>query len=249
MCSKNVCVVVVFIRLFFGGFYRIKVENLRLIETKQNFEEFIAVLWYFDCMITGGALKGIKINVTDILIIKHLINDTLNRAPTTTTLDKYVYATFAAFTQHKKICILDLPQLYDSADQRMRQLIVYPMDQREYNKGNKRDDKDFSNLFRSEIFGIFKNIKTLIIITTNDTGFRSYSLSMTTLLSLISSSSLDQIIIKSVEYYGSNWINKLWRSDDEIMKKEYAAKHYSISMKKEKSGRYNEYWFVIKCTE
>ena len=52
-------------------------ENLRLIETHQNFEEFISVLWYFDAMITGGALTNgvdedddpipIKINKTDVL--------------------------------------------------------------------------------------------------------------------------------------------------------------------------------------
>ena len=138
----------------------------------------------------------------------------------------------------------------------MRELIIYPMDQRLAGKENKREDKDFSNLFRSEIFGIFTTIKTLIIITTNEYGIKSYSLSMTTLLSLISSSSLDQIIIKSVEveWNGNkyNWINNFWRSDAEIMKKEYAAKNYSISMKKvEVAETWNddEYWFVIKCAE
>ena len=68
-----------YFRLFFGGFYRIKMESLRIIETHQNFEEFIAVLWYFDSMITGGtSLEDIKLNKTDVLIIKHLINHTLN---------------------------------------------------------------------------------------------------------------------------------------------------------------------------
>ena len=88
------------LRLFFGGFYPIKLENLRLIETKQNFQQFIDPLWYFDAMITGGTLEDIKIRKEDVLIIKHLINDSLNRnnnkkTTTSTTFDKYIYDTFA----------------------------------------------------------------------------------------------------------------------------------------------------------
>ena len=229
-------------------------------------------------LITGGALKGIKIkSKTNVLIINNLIKyqrDTLNTATTTTTttattatdtaftFDKYIYATFSSFTLHKKISVLDLHKLYDGADKKMRDLIIYPMEQREQDFKSKRNDKDFSNLFRSEIFAIFPNIKTLIIITTDEWGQHSYSLSMSCLLRTISSSYLDQIIIKSVEHWsgnnehwsGNNWINKLWQSDSKKMKKEYGAKNYSISMKKEvHKMQYgpddNEYWFVIKCVD
>ncbi len=249
--------------MFFGGFYRIKLDNLRLLDTKQNFQDFIKAIWYFDAMITGGALKGIKIkSKTNVLIINNLIKyqrDTLNTATTTTTttattatFDKYIYATFSSFTLHKKMAVLNLHKLYDGANKAMRDLIIYKMEQRDYDEESKRNDKDFSNLFRSEIFAIFPNIKTLIIITTNDRGWDSYSLSMSCLLRTISSSYLDQIIIKSVETMsgGYNWINKLWQSDSKKMKKEYGAKNYSISMKKEKGTNDNdEYWFVVKCVD
>ena len=88
---------------------------------------------------------------------------------------------------------------------------------------------------------------------------------MTGLLSLIESLSFNQVIIKAVTRYGNNWIDSLWRSP-EIMKKEYAAKNYIISMKEVKkntsentvwnmsgtyslSNKYNECWFIITNTQ
>eukprot|EP01083_Nonionella_stella_P275594 936072_1 len=39
-------------RLFFGGYWRIKVDCIRIIETQQNFQEFAAAAYYLDAMIT-----------------------------------------------------------------------------------------------------------------------------------------------------------------------------------------------------
>ena len=223
--------------LFFGGFYRIKIEGLRLMETKQNFEEFIGALWIFDAMITGSELKGIKVSKKDILIIKGLLEHSLNKAASTT-FDNYIYSTFAAFVQHKKQISLHLDGLY-GADKGITDLMMYPLERRDYEEESVREYGDFSNLFKAEIFGIFPNIKTLIIQSTDAYGEDSYSLCMTGLLSLIESLSFNQVIIKAVTRFGYNWIESLCKSPEKMIK-EYAAKNYIISMK----NRENECWFV-----
>merc|ERR1712187_616578 len=45
--------------LFFGGFYPIKVMNLRLIQTKQNFKKLVSAIFYFDLLLNGAWLKNI----------------------------------------------------------------------------------------------------------------------------------------------------------------------------------------------
>merc|ERR1712228_728046 len=40
-------------RLFIGGFWRIRVESIRLTKTKENFETFFVSLFYFDAMVTA----------------------------------------------------------------------------------------------------------------------------------------------------------------------------------------------------
>jgi len=233
-------------RLFFGGHRRIKIESIRIRNTKQiwqNYETFIFSLFYLDSLLTGAEISRQdtwKISDDDVIIISNLLNNILGK-PTTETFDEYIYSTFQCFCQHKKQIILDLFQLDRYADKRMTDLIMNSLDKRDPYKEKKRDNGDLSNMFHKELLGIFKNIKSLIIITTSSRGVASYSLS---LLSLIDSISfLDKVIIKAVSYGWSNWIYSLWSSSSETIKREYDAKGYTISMK-EIRGR-QEYWFMI----
>merc|ERR1712228_217179 len=47
-------------RLFNGGYYRIRVQSIKLLETKQNFAPFIAPLYYLDAMITGSNMRDVQ---------------------------------------------------------------------------------------------------------------------------------------------------------------------------------------------
>ena len=207
---------------------------------------------YLDCMLTGAEMFEYgKINNNDIIIIQNLMNDFLGK-PTTETFDDYIYSTFKCFAQHKKQIVLDLHQLNNWADKKMTDLIMYPLDKVNLHKGEKekkRDICDFVNLFRSEILRIFKNTKTVIIISTERDGWWSYSLSLSLLLSIIEPTSLNKVIVKAVTYKGNNWIHSLWTSSSEIIKQEYDGKSYDISMKevehKGTTKRMNDYWFII----
>ena len=245
--------------MFFGGYRRIKIESIRIRNTKQiwqNYQKFIFTLFYFDSLITGATLWKVTDNVVlkasddDVIIIKELVNYILGK-PTTKTFDEYIYSTFQCFCQHKKQIILDFPELDEDADKKLTYLIMNSLHWRRYDEEKQRDDGDLSNMFRKEILGIFKNVKSMIIITTSTTGYFSYSLSLSVLLSLIDSISfLDKVIVKAVSYKknkDNNWIYSLWSSSSEPIKQEYDAKNYTISIKKIEEGiyGYQEYWFVI----
>eukprot|EP01084_Bolivina_argentea_P291447 500911_1 len=271
-------------QLFFGGCYRIKVKEIILRSTNQNFKTFIHSLYYLDAMITGGTnLGNIKIHKKDVIIIENLINNILHK-PTTKRFNDYVYSTFLAFCNNKKEIILDLSKLI-KADAKMVNLIMYSLDwnytSTDYGTLKLRNDNDSTNLFRTELFDVFKNVKTIRIMTTTSKGQKSYTIALLRLLSLIESSSLEKIIIKSVrcsykedwglsrsssagmikreiKYY-ENWIEILWKSSPETIKKQYGIqitssktikkkykeKQYSISFKHVQK-RLQEYWLVIK---
>ena len=195
-----------------------------------------------------------KVSDGDVIIISNLLNNILGK-PTTETFDEYIYSTFQCFCQHKKQIILDLYQLDIWADKKMTDLIMNPLDRRYYNEEKKRNHGDLSNIVRKEILGLFKNVKTIIIITTAD-GWYSYSLSLSVLLSLVDAIPfLDKVIVKAVTYEDwdskkeYNWIYSLWSSSSETIKQEYDAKNYTISIKEVNINRvfneFQEYWFMI----
>ena len=207
---------------------------------------------YLDCIVTGADMKysGLQISNIDMTIIQNLMNDFLGK-PTTNKFDDYIYSTFKCFCQHKKQIVLDFHQL-EHADNKIRDLMIYSLDGVAIYTGDrekKRDISDYVNVFRLAIFKIFKNAKTVVIITTDSLGASSYSFSLSLLLSLIEAASLDKVIVKAVtyeHYSGKNWIYSLWKSSSKTIKEEYDGKNYKISIKKVKNtfGR-KGHWFVI----
>eukprot|EP01084_Bolivina_argentea_P207028 353320_1 len=238
-------------RLFFGGFYPIKLVSVRIRNTKQNFEEFIYRLYYLDTCLTGGDQKKLKINKNEISAIKHLFFKILKK-PTKHSVDKYIYNTFLAFVQSKKQIILDLHKLYE-ANNPFIDILMHKINSDHIDF---RDASDFTNLFGPNMLLIFKNVTTIIINTTDKNGWYSYSLSMACLLSLIEESSIDKVIVKSITSEKQlrnercrNWILSLWNTYDLI--KFYKTKNYDISIKKERVGDWIDcqsnckYWFEI----
>eukprot|EP01084_Bolivina_argentea_P158021 275313_1 len=235
-------------RLFFGGFYYVKIQSVRVRPTKQNFEEFINAMYYLDTMLTGGRQDNIPTNTTDINVIKTLVDNILGNTRKIT-MQKYVFDTFDAFIANKKHVTLDLVELA-SADHQIRDLIMHPLDERKPWEESKRADSDTSNLFRKVLLLVFTNVQTIII----NTSFRhaSYSLSMMCLLSIFqmideeTNGSLNEIIVKSDRH--NKWISNLWCSDAHILKEKYNSSKLTISIKQEAGVEKNECWFLIKRT-
>eukprot|EP01084_Bolivina_argentea_P122946 217901_1 len=241
-------------RLFIGGHYFIKVECVWLRATKQNFEQFIRALYYFDTMITGGQHGASIPTQSDVTILSELINWILNK-PTTRTYDSYIHSTFTSFAQIKDHITLDLYELH-KADCTIRNLILHPLKETEVTTVNEmegQNSNDLTNLFRLELFGIFRNIKTIVIKTTSDYGMTSHKISMIGLLSLIElQSSLDKISVTAVTYDDEdetyNWISLFWSCHRDSLKKAYREKYYTISKTRSEIDGFEEHSFIINKT-
>merc|ERR1712228_582533 len=195
-------------RLFFGGFLRIKVVNLRLIETNENMKQFVSAIFYFDLLLTAASLEDVKKHKNDFFIIEALMNHSLKKE-TNVTLPPFICDCFQAFTQNKKEMIFRFNYLHEFGDKRIKNLLFHSLDQRRFDKEFKRNDVDQNNLIRLEMLSLFPNIKTLIIHSTNWNGSDSFSFSLMALLNVISQCNVNQIVIKSeTTLSGSNWINK-----------------------------------------
>eukprot|EP01084_Bolivina_argentea_P226122 382001_1 len=180
-------------RLFFGGFYFTKIVSVRIRSSNENFEKFMHALYYLDTMVTGGKQKHIEADKHDILVIKHLFHNVLNRYSKVTEklsedLSPYIYSTFTTFIHSKKQIVLDLFELHSKANSKIRDLIMYRMDSE--NNASHRADNDDCNLFRNDLCLIFKNAKTILIRTTDRDGKKIYSFSMKSLLSIIDSGNI-----------------------------------------------------------
>merc|ERR1712228_490105 len=145
-------------RLFIGGFWRIKVESIRLTKTKETFETFFVSLFYFDAMVTAkNEMDLLKINKNQRGVIKSLIKWRLGQKKDPK-MNEYLYQTFDAFTKNKKQIEIDYYYL-SKAKESMYNLIVHSLE-----KGTKpKEENDTVNLVRSELAKIFQHVKTLHI--------------------------------------------------------------------------------------
>merc|ERR1712113_120065 len=103
---------------------------------------------------------------------------------------------------------------------------MHEMDKRKGDKEVARSESDVSNLFSSSMLLIFKNVKNIIIKTTERGGEYSYSVCMKCLLSLIEKTSVEKVILKAETLIIENgiigfddddtynWICDLWKSDE-----------------------------------
>merc|ERR1712176_324315 len=189
--------------LFFGGFYRIKVVNVRLIKTKQNMQKFVAALFYFDAMLTGASLYKIKTGKNDYSIIDNLIKTSLSKQ-TNVKLPQFMLDCFKAFTQNKKQISLHMLSLHEYADERINNLIFYSLVKRETKKVFKPKHDNLSNVIHPNLFALFPNVSSLTIDTHLDFEF---CFSLLALLNVIFGTNLNQIIIKA---YGYCWIQSVW---------------------------------------
>eukprot|EP01083_Nonionella_stella_P226667 804755_1 len=108
------------------------------------------------------------------------MNDLLNPNETKKQFDNYIHSTFAAFTRYKKQIVFNMHQLQNafSADKKVFDLIMNALDRRDVRKEEemKRECDDLRNLWKPQVFEIFKNVQSVVILTTH--YCLSYSISM-----------------------------------------------------------------------
>ena len=233
------------IRLFFGGFHRIKIVNLELVDTKQPFSGFIAAMWYFDKLVSGGEMGLVRAKRSNFAVIEGLIEFSL-RPSKKSKIDPYIIDSFHSLRHHKRQLIFDLHQL-SLVDENFRNLLLHSCEEREYSNESKREFGDLGNLFREGLLSVFPNAEQVIIQTSF--GYHSYSLSMSNLLAIISSSSVNKIVVDSWCYDDieqGTWINSLWQSEAAKLKNQFAINGFTVAFESEWEEYGNVHKFIVQ---
>merc|ERR1712228_1128220 len=115
-------------RLFIGGYERIRVQSIRLTQTKQNFASFIAPLYYLDTMVCGAELQYAKVKIDKNAkgVIDHLFKYKLGQNPEPK-MDNYLYETFDGFIRNKEHIVITLWSL-NRAKESMCKLIMHSIE-------------------------------------------------------------------------------------------------------------------------
>ena len=280
------------LRLFFGGWYYIKLESIYMTKTNQNFNTIISALSYLDAIITGADLEDGFEEITDkhFSLLNELIHwklggkihtnyksdveqlydkfekeyqsfmtkqiGTDSLFPSTQMLqvpispdstedtqtrkipsDPYIISIFEAFIETRTDIVIDYAWLDDDGvNDKIVKLIMYPFLMTEDVK-TERDENDKINIFKPELFLLFKNIKSITLITNFradiDRGHRSLSIKL--LLSMINEVlSLEKIVILS---YGSNhiytvsWQSHLWQKSSFELIQKFKKSNFKIQLK------------------
>eukprot|EP01084_Bolivina_argentea_P131230 231654_1 len=229
-------------RLFFGGDYRIRIMSVRNIETKQNFARFARPLFFFDAMIDGSDPLGFKdhIEAKDIFILSSLINIELGSIGNNK-FDKYIEDSFHLFCFKKTQIIINLDYMYGYFKKsKLSDLVMNSVERDDIECKNNEVGNPYKNLFRSNIFLIFQNLREIVIYSTSNVfgSYHSYSFSFSALLSSKDTLPKDiTITIKATwntQHGEQSWISKSFNPQT---KTEFNNKGLTAKLKITKNAR------------
>eukprot|EP01084_Bolivina_argentea_P047659 87841_1 len=219
-------------RVFVGGDTPIRIETIKIIQTKKNFELFFHALFILDTMLNGTTMNGMEITTDDVDIVTKLMK------VQNTSFDQYIISTWDLFKRNKKQIVVNLDYL-DEHFKEIYDLIIVCGVHHQYRM------KDRSNLVNVCVLEIFENVTHLIIYTTGYSyGFhRVYAFDLLYFLSTLGDiSSIQQITIKAVrEYkygkYQPSWIYLLSSTKWSSIQSAYNEKQLKIHYTKSKNHK------------
>ena len=189
-----------------------------MIQKAQQFHHITKALTYLDNMLSGASIDWTAEVSQEMVSKLASLFDYCLKKKTTTKHPKYVYSAFNCFKQHKTHIQLNLT--YASGyNKEMRDLIMHSMEEA---TNKKREEGDFSNLFRAELLQIFPTVKTMTI----DECWNVYTFSLSRLFRLISKSALEKVVVR-----GGTWLTQ--QTTDQL-KQTYQTAGYHINIDKDK---------------
>ena len=205
-----------------GGYHAIGIQSIRIIESAKNFGSIVRALCMLDNILSNTAMIDIK--QEDIDVLKHLINHYNENDDKI--IDDYIYDTFDCFVKNKQEIYIRMFNLNQKVYSSIRSIFWHPLEMGWW-KARSKEDK--TNLFKKELFQIFKFTKKLTLNYNN-----YYQISLWSLLSIIKTTSLEQIILKK------GFEDYIFSSD---LRKEYIESGYEIISGTSKDDGYD---YMIK---
>ena len=226
----------------------IGIESIRLISSNKNFEAITQTLYCFDAILSNADIDPeiwSKIVSSEVNILRHLISNYLNNNNDYKKIvDSYIYNTFHAFITNKKEIKIDINEMvYSSVNKEMIDLIMNPLEKDKEEIASPRSSFSNINLFKKDLLQIFKYAKKIIFYTRH-----RYRICLYSLASIISGSSLDQIILElgDQDFY-NDYISKQYVITSSLRSK-YNDINYNISDLIQESGQNTErVWCIISA--
>eukprot|EP01084_Bolivina_argentea_P076524 138702_1 len=218
--------------LWMGGEYTIKVEGIRIVSTAVNYQKYFSLMYYMDAMITGMNMRNVKCRPSnkDYEILSNLIKHKMKMNKFENKYPSYINHTFYLFINNKKHIVINIDyiNIYFS---KLKDLMMYKIKGSINNKQFEMTGNNETNLFKSILFDLFHNIKSIHIITTAFVGRGTYEyiIDILGLLSILNKSNLSNNIkitiraqhkyiaqadkhnvIKNLSHIGVSWLGLLW---------------------------------------
>eukprot|EP01084_Bolivina_argentea_P247680 414353_1 len=223
--------------LFCGGYERIRIESIRIMETSHNFQAFFKSLYVFDKMLNSNFLFGHKLDIThrDCSTLNNLIMDALKLHDVNTRYPKYIQGTFRAFLNNKSQIVINLHHIKNYF-QKISSLLF-----------------DQNLLFKKILLDLFTNVESIIIQSYEIDIYRKlyeYKFDLSQFLELLDSSNMAVgtiIMIKAARNdNGNSWLSEQLSFK---MRMQYENKNLDIKLKTiEKEDRVEISRFIASST-
>ena len=146
-------------RLFMGGRFQLKLETVRIVETKDNYRRFIRAFHLFDAMLSGQNMhpKNVTVTRADVRIVRGAVRGFLGES---NGFHAFVNDTFRHFCARKTQIVLDLLEMWRMKNNDFVSLILNEVKRRNDFDGSEGDDV---NLFQPVLFELFGNVKHVVV--------------------------------------------------------------------------------------
>eukprot|EP01083_Nonionella_stella_P022692 62726_1 len=210
--------------LFMGGRYRIAIESVRILSGKgghcQNFEYIFGALCKFNKMFNGDCADKRMISDDETITIINLIHWISNK-DAKHNFDIYILDTFRCFAEQKRHIVFNYYTLFKRNDQALLDTVFYGM-KGGYDLKHTEFWTEKINIFRKDLFQVFKNAERIDIHTTDYNGHGQCGFSLRQLLSEIENEQWSEVRVYAVHYKANGaWIGGVWLTEAEELTEKY----------------------------
>ena len=218
--------------LFFGSFYKLKMQNISIIDSARTYRKSISALYLFDGLLTG-TLYGVKMSEKEkeilIFCIKYALNEELPSRPKQ--VDQFVMDNIYVFTQKKTKIDLNLWSLM-KFDVSLQNMLFHGV--------SKTEDipNDHSNIPRDLVFRLFPNLEEVVLRTSY--GFY-YPLNLMSLSSVMTEwNTLPSFTLK-INDDEKEWVKRVHDAESKTLVENFAAKKWKLEFDVEGV----DHWIII----
>ena len=209
-----------------------------MIESSKNYEDVFGAMCLLDQCLSNEKPEQKYISGKYIKILRRLLDHKLDEKEERK-FDEYIYDTFDCYINHKQKFEInfDLVNSVKNKDKLDKLNVIFCSLVMKKDKIRGKDD--FANLLRKELFTIFTNVAEMRIDVNE-----YWTISILELLSVIESTSLQQVRISMTANDEETWLKVLWESSSQELKNK--ANMMNFNIKFSTNIEWNQHQIIIR---